>query len=447
MTKSSQPSGTVIAFVGATLGAVIGCTPMLWGMTDRSMEVLVWAGLVGIPTGAILGFREGPRIRVAGARDVPYRVGLMALPAALLPGIVVGTLLAIAGLASGPVGLIVLPLAVLYSTLAVLITLPCATAWTVVIRLLPSSWMAGTPTPMRSGRARLTAISVLVVLAGLGGIPHLTFAVGGATCADLDGRASLGSWTPDGRAIFVSVERDDGLRSSVAAIDAYDGSVRVVHRSHDWIGSLTVDGAGRPAWLEMSETGSALWTADPLPTRVGATVGLDWASLAWFDGDLVVIDRYETGRTDLRVLEVAGGRVAATRDVAPWSDPPTTDLDFGPALSGDGSTAAWMDDAGAAFVSRGGRVHRLPVATWLEGLSFDGSDLIVQGETGWELVDVDAPSGPVARLTDEAAESSEIAVYGDRVAWVRSGFRAGDVCFQDVAPSLGRARPATTRLG
>jgi hypothetical protein len=302
-------SRATIAGVGGFLGGIIGVAPAVWGATDDSLQLLLYAGLIGLPTGSILGYRQARRMRAAPSRDVPLLVLVMATHAAVLPGMIIGGVLAIGGLAGGLAGLFLFPLAVLYSFTAVVVTLPCAMAWAITTRTLPPSVMEGTLPPIRSTTARAVSVAVLVVLALLGAIPQASLAVSGDTCTDLGGLPNVMAWSEDGAALYVAVDDDSDLVSSVVSIDPEDGTAHAIQTVEGWVADVIVDGNGRPIWLTVGESSSALWTLDPDPVRIGSSVTLDDSRLAWFDGQLVTVRLDDGAGAEVAALVVDNGRV------------------------------------------------------------------------------------------------------------------------------------------
>lgn len=171
---STEPlASTRVSGIGGWTAAVIAAVPAVWGVLDPALGGLMLASLVGMPTALVLGTIYARQARsgdTAGAFVVAGSVGIVA---AAVPALLIGCLLALPAVLAGPAGLAILPLALAFSIPVMIITVPCAVAWVLVMRMLPPTWAGGTQPRIRSRLARVVALTLLVALVSLGALPGI----------------------------------------------------------------------------------------------------------------------------------------------------------------------------------------------------------------------------------------------------------------------------------
>jgi hypothetical protein len=134
-----------LRFIGAGIGAGLSGIAVLAGWSSNA-SMLFLGGLVGIPTAAVLGWREAPRVRgQAAAADRFWSALRLALLAVLIGDVLVATGMASGAIEQGPI-VVVLGWALIGVIGLVIFGLPAFALafvvlwpWTFVIRHLPRS--------------------------------------------------------------------------------------------------------------------------------------------------------------------------------------------------------------------------------------------------------------------------------------------------------------------
>jgi hypothetical protein len=136
-TASLDRLGGQAAPAGLIVGVLVSAGVAIVGRLDESWSLAVALGLLGIPSAAILGWRYGPKVGGASFGDAALIVVKMGALAAFGSAFVIGSVASIGAVVYGGLGgLSVVAFALLYGIPVVMITIPAALAWTVLMRLL-----------------------------------------------------------------------------------------------------------------------------------------------------------------------------------------------------------------------------------------------------------------------------------------------------------------------
>jgi hypothetical protein len=159
---------------GFLTGLVIPAVIVLWALVDSSLSPLAAVGGVGMPVGAMVGAYFASGVRRASIPRVIGIVAQMGAIAAFGPALAIGVALTLpAALSVGLGALMIVPFALLIAVPVLIATVPSALAWTVVMRLFPSSWIGDGLQPISGGVATTTSLIVLVALSSFG-LLHMT---------------------------------------------------------------------------------------------------------------------------------------------------------------------------------------------------------------------------------------------------------------------------------
>jgi len=421
--------------VGALVGAVVAVIPGLWGMTDRSLELLLGVGLIGAPVAAFLGWQLAvPGRDGRSLSDVAFTTGKLAVLAAVLPAVAIGGFLTLAGIAMGPAAILILPFAVLFSVVALAVTIPCAVAWTLIVRMLPGEVMRDGGPPIHRVSRRIVGVGMIAAMASVGAVPHGVAALDGRRCVTVGTWASELTWAPDGLRVFAVVESTtDPYETRLLVADVDAGTTTDLTVARAWIPSIALDADGQIWWIQDGGPGQSLWVADPAPRLVTALDG-GWSDLHRF-GDTIGIVRWKDTTITPVLLRIAidpTDRVTFEPMPSPWgTQAPDSIL-----TSGDGSTVAWsaVEGSSTVRVARDGHLRNVSIEPdgVIRSLSYDGRSVVYDLYDGTtRIADLDGRILTTDTGTTDAW--SHAVLRGNDLAAVRSGFRAGHLCVADIS--------------
>jgi hypothetical protein len=163
-------------WVGGAIGALMSLVAAVVAVRLEGAQdgfFLDWSqtGLLGIPIGFVLGRQLMPLARSEGWRravGVGMLFGWAAPPLGAIE-ILAGSRLLDSNLSStiaGPVALVLLPVAIPLSFLAIFMTIPVGLAWGLVLRLVPSAALEGlrVPAPLERFGARHAISAATIAL-------------------------------------------------------------------------------------------------------------------------------------------------------------------------------------------------------------------------------------------------------------------------------------------
>ena len=440
------------SLIGLIVGGAIPAIPLVWGVMDSSLMVLAIGGAIGMPIGLVLGGIFGPDARTDDRSKVVAVVAKIAVFAVIIGDLVIGGGLTVAMMAGGPMGLFMGVLATVIGLFvlglpALLLTIPAAIAWVLVMRLVPERLVGDGRRPISRWSRRLPAIGIVAILASLGAVPFALAAVDGRYCPDLRGHeVEAMAWSGDDTRLIVAT-RDgdwDSDRSVLFEVQPATRAVRVFQDVTGAVDGVVVDPDGTTWWTVEDASGLALWSATPTgaaqahghidTSAIDSEFGVEGMGLWWLDGGLALDGM---GLGPLRFDVGPSGPILSEPVV-------TSDLMYGAPLSAsvDGTVIGWLEygyadevdtgDVAMVVIERGHR-RSIPLpGDAVEGLvSADGKAVLFRTDAGW----IATPLRGTASLILLGGEWTRPSLMRDQLAAIRVGFRSGQLCFQTVAPT------------
>jgi hypothetical protein len=338
-------AGQVLAESGATRRSSGGS-----GLA--SLDGLTALGLGGLPIAILVGRALLPAARSSDwlpALGVGLAFGLIAPPLGAFEVVAIATLPdsgSSSGFGEATLGfLFLLPIALVYSYIAAVVTIPGGLLWVVVIRALPDSLLEA----LAIGRPldRLGARHV-IGLAGLAWIglmvrPYAADATDGFTCLELRPAPGAYAWDANGQRLAVIVQEESTM-AGIGVVDAAGRLAPIEQPPDTWSTLPAVAPDGTVAWVAYQEgddgSHGQLWVADEQGSRSIAVLPRDrWIGLAWWDGSWMLAGEATGGL--VRVGPRTGGgtlipAVAAGQRLGSWGTV------TGISSSADGRTIAWF---------------------------------------------------------------------------------------------------------
>jgi hypothetical protein len=158
--------GALVSLIAAGIASRVDLSPGVFGWTNYAI-----IALLGVPIGFILGRQLLPLARSGGwgrAFAVGFLLGWLAPPMGAVE-ILAGAGLLEGGDTSSSLGglaaLALLPIAIPFSFLAIVITIPVGLVWGVLVRLLPDEWLASVRVPSPFDRLGVRHVLVVAVAA------------------------------------------------------------------------------------------------------------------------------------------------------------------------------------------------------------------------------------------------------------------------------------------
>lgn len=175
--ESSSPADRPGRWVGGLIGVVTFlAAALIGGLAAESPGILSWyscsaIGLLGMPIGFILGRELLPMARGAGwgrALNTGMLLGWIAPPLGAIEILGGSRLLDLANLnnsMAGPITLVLLPVAIPLSFMAIVMTIPLGLAWGVLVRLVPDDVLTALRVPRPLERVGIRHALVLIAAA------------------------------------------------------------------------------------------------------------------------------------------------------------------------------------------------------------------------------------------------------------------------------------------